>query len=224
MPPERALVPRENATVKHKRRSYMLAAAVALAASSHVQAQLRIVSYNVAADVDGFTTVRPGFDTVIQGIGNETVNGFARPLDVLALQEVTGNTQTVAPIVTSLNNTYGVNTYAMSTFVGSTSGGFVDNGNGPNAMVYNTKTLQLVSSVGFGTVNGSNLARQEIRYQFRPIGYGASADFYVYVGHYKASAASVDPNNPIRRNIEAQAVRSNAATLPSGSRLLYTGD
>src|SRR5438874_1760504 len=113
-----------------------------------VGAQIRIGTYNVAADINGVTTVNPGFDTVVEGIGSETVNGFARPLDILGLQEVTSNSTTVAPIVTTLNNFYGPGTYAMGTFNGAVNGNNPTSGNGPNALVYNQKTLTLISNVG----------------------------------------------------------------------------
>src|SRR5262249_9692737 len=142
--------------------------------------QIRIASYNIQADVNGNTAPNVGTDTVLTGIGNEVVNGFARPLDILTLQETTSNSATVTPIVTSLNTTYGAGTYAMSSFQATEIGGNPDNGNGPNALIYNTHTLQLIGSVGFGTLSSTRMSRQEVRYQFRPVGYDSSADFYVY--------------------------------------------
>jgi hypothetical protein len=145
--------------------------------------QIRIATYNIAADVNGVTTPNAGTDTVLGGIGNEVVNGFARPLDILTLEETTSNSQTVQPIVNSLNNLYGAGTYAMSPFQATEIANDPTTGNGPNALAYNTHTLQLISSVGFGTLSSSAMSRQEVRYQFRPVGYDSSADFYVYVGH-----------------------------------------
>jgi endonuclease/exonuclease/phosphatase family metal-dependent hydrolase len=201
-------------------RARFLALAVPALLPALAAAQVRIATYNVEADIDGFTTPRPGLDTVLQSIGSEPRNGFARPLDILTLQETTSNVTTVAPIVTSLNNVYGAGTYQMSPYQG-TQAGTTAFGNGPNAMVYNTHTLQLIASVGIFTPSSSGPPRQEIRYQFRPVGYDSSADFYVYVGHYKSAS---DTTSEDRRNIEAQLVRANAATLPAGSRILYTGD
>ena len=80
---------------------------------------------------------------VLEGIGEEIVgNDPAQPLDILALQETTSNPITVVPIVSGLNSFYGVagmysnSTYQATQFGGSTNNG---NGNGPNAMIYNTK-------------------------------------------------------------------------------------
>jgi hypothetical protein len=198
----------------------LLIVASALLPAPLALAQIRMATYNIEADVNGVTTPRPGLDSVLQSIGSETVNGFARPLDILTLQETTSNATTVAPIVNSLNNFYGAGTYTMSPYQG-TQAGNPDSGNGPNALVYNTHTLQLIASIGIYTPSFSGPPRQEIRYQFRPVGYGSNADFYVYVGHYKSASDSTSEN---RRNIEAQLVRADAATLPAGSRIVYTGD
>src|SRR3954463_4516525 len=92
------------------------AAAAALLPAGTAFAQLRVATYNIEADIGGFTTPRPGLQTVLEGIGAETVNGFARPLDILTLGETTSNATTVQPIVNSLNTTYGAGTYAMSPY------------------------------------------------------------------------------------------------------------
>ena len=47
---------------------------------------LRVVEYNIAADVDGYTAARPGLDTVLEAIGQQNVNGIIRPPDVIALE------------------------------------------------------------------------------------------------------------------------------------------
>lgn len=180
---------------------------------------LRVVTYNIKADA-GSTTVGPGFTTVMQGIADEIVNGIARPVDVLSLQETTSNSATVAPIVTSLNNIWGANTYAMSPYQ-ATDNCDTCTGNGPNAMVYKTTTLQLVASVGIGTPSTSGAPRQPVRYQFRPVGGSAALDFYVYVSHMKSGTGSTNEN---RRNVEAGMLRTNAATLPANARIIYTGD
>ena len=59
-----------------------------------------------------------------------------------------------------------------------------------------------------------------MRYKLRPVGYDSSADFYVYVSHYKASEGD---DNAARRNVEAQQVRANADTLGS-AHIIYAGD
>src|SRR5215470_18783188 len=96
---------------------------------------IRIVTYNIEADTGGVTTPRAGMSTVLQGIGDEVVNGTSRPLDILSLQETTSNTTTVDPIVNMLNGLYGAGIYARSPYQG-TQNGSAGSGNGPNAMVY----------------------------------------------------------------------------------------
>ncbi len=95
---------------------------------------------------------------MLEGIGEEIVAGDpAQPIDILALNETTSNTTTVQPIVNALNAFYLYYNnlcytnqpagYAMSTYQATESGGSPGSGNGPNALVYNTNTLQLLASV-----------------------------------------------------------------------------
>jgi Endonuclease/Exonuclease/phosphatase family len=190
-----------------------------------VPSTVRIVTYNIAADVNGFTTPRPGLYQVLEGIGEEQVQGHFQPLDVLALQETTSNSTTVAPIVTNLNSYYnGLAMYAQSPYQATQSGSNTV-GNGPNALVYNTTTLNLLASVGVGTPQGSGNGeyRQVVRYKFQPVGATGSAGiFYLYDSHSKAGTGSTNAN---LRNEEAQIIRNDeAANLPADARVLYVGD
>jgi hypothetical protein len=184
----------------------------------------RIVTYNIEADINGVTTPRPGLYEVLEGIGEEQVQGNYQPLDILALQETTSNATTVAPIVANLNSYYnGLASYAQSPYQATQSGGN-SSGNGPNALVYNTGKLTLLASVGVGTPQGSANGeyRQVVRYQFQPVGASGSAGvFYLYTSHAKAGTGSTNAN---LRNLEAQIIRNDEATLPAGARVLYTGD
>jgi endonuclease/exonuclease/phosphatase family metal-dependent hydrolase len=183
---------------------------------------LRVVTYNIEADINGITTPRTGMSSVLKGIGDENVNGIQRPLDILALEETTSNVTTVDPIVSQLNALYGSGVYARSSYQ-ATQSGSNSSGNGPNAIVYNTQTLQLLSSTGVGTPLGSSNGeyRQVVRYQFQPAGGSAASSFYVYVSHAKAGTTSADFT---ARNGEAQIIRADEATLPANSRVIYTGD
>jgi hypothetical protein len=223
---------RRDVVVKSRWCCFALIGFTALLVHFPASAQIRIASYNLEADIDTATQPpNPGTDVVLEGIGSEVVNGFAKNLDIIGLEETSSNTATVQPVVDSLNAFYGAGTYARSPFQGGQSGGILT-GNGPNALIYNTHTLQLISSVGIGTTSGANpllgsgtnqFPRQEVRYEFRPVGYGSlsTADFYVYVGHYKALG---DGTSQMRRGAEAAAVRADALTLPANSRIIYTGD
>lgn len=199
------------------------------AASASAQ-YLRVVAYNIEADVNGNTAPNAGLYTVLEAIGEQSVNGIARPLDILAMEETTSNTATVTPIVTALNNYYGAGTYAMATYQGTQSGS-PTTGNGPNALLYNTQTVQLLlqngaQAVGVsGTPNqSSGINRQVIRYELRAINAVATGNFYLYVSHMKSSASGTLSVNEAKRNAEAQAIRADIANLPAGTSALYMGD
>ena len=222
---------------------YLLAFSFACSFVSVASAQIRtirIVSYNIEDDINGATVPLPGLIApssggsvtnggVLEGIGEEIINGDpAQPIDILGLEETTSNTTTIQPIVNGLNAFYGSRNipagYAMSNYQATEEGGDTADGNGPNALVYNTNTLQLIASVGVGTPNGSGSEyRQEVRYEFAPTGVTPTTnnEFYVYVGHYKSGSTSGDASD---RNSEAQIVRADVASLPGNSRVLFTGD
>ncbi len=184
-------------------------------------AQLRIVSYNtLTAENPGVQTARPTAATVLEAIGLQSVNGVAKPIDVMLLQEQYTTEISTQSFVDVLNSIYGEGTYARSTVNALASDFSLRRGGGP-AMLYNTQTVQLIAESRFGTVNGSNQARSSMRYQLRPVGYDASADFYAYSDHYKAGDTTDDKT---RRNIEAVAVRNNANALGEGAHLIFAGD
>ena len=191
---------------------------------AHAQ-YLRIVNYNVEADVNNVTTPRDGLFTVLEAIGEQNLNGVLQAVDILALQETTSNATTVVPVVTALNGYYGAGTYAASDYQGTQSGSAMV-GNGPNALVYNTKTVQLVASGGVGgTPNQTaGIFRQVVRYQFHAVGAAAAASFYVYVSHMKSSTSGTTAAVQADRNAEAQAIRADVASLPAGTSAIYVGD
>lgn len=187
---------------------------------SSASGQLRVVTYNTATgSVGGQQTARPAVATVLEAIGNESVGGIAKPIDVLLLQEQFSMEVSAQSFVDVLNGIYGAGTYARSNLNAATSD-FQGEGGGPG-LVYNTQTVELVDEIRFGVVNGSNQARSTMRYQLRPVGYDSSADFYVYNNHYKASTGAA---NEDRRLVEATAVRNNADSLGAGVPIIYAGD
>ena len=228
-----------------------------LATASAQTRILRVVSYNIQADFTNslyptWSSIgpplpgliappnNPGAVTnggVLEGIGEELLNGNAQPLDILALQETTTNPITVAPIVSGLNAFYGIaGMYSNSSYQATEQFGDPTFGDGPNAMVFNTKTVQLMASVPVDPPGGtSNLGgkssgrsgeyREVMRYQFAPAGVAPAASniFYVYMSHYKSGASSTS-NNTNSRAGEAFIVRSNMMTLPATSRIIYVGD
>jgi hypothetical protein len=225
----------------------LLGLAIFALAADRLSAQtriVRIVTYNIEADINGATAPLPGLIAppgnptsyqsggVLEGIGEEIFGGHAQPLDLLALQETTSNPQTISPIVNGLNAFYGVaGMYSTSSHQATESDGDTADGNGPNAIVFNTRTLQLLTSVPVDPAGGtSNLGarsgeyREVMRYEFAPAGVPVtvSSVFYVYVSHYKSGTTSADL---VDRAGEAQIIRTNEAMdLPADARVLYVGD
>ncbi len=200
-----------------------------LALSQPAEAQLRIVSYNTATGnvSPGVQTARAGSDIVLTAIGEESINGIARPIDVLLLQEQFSNAVSTQSFVDLLNGIYGTvetpTPYARGNLNAATSA--PDGQGGGPAIVYNTQTVELIDEDRFGTVNGSNQARSTMRYQLRPAGYDMTADFYAYNDHYKAGSSASDLD---RRDIEASSIRTNATfgsdALGEGAHALFVGD
>lgn len=236
--------------------------AVGLATASTVSAQtrtLRIVAYNIEADI-GVTNKQPAFTNimtssaegpplpgliapvtnssavqsggVLEGIGEEVVNGNAQPLDILALEETTSNPLTVAPIVSALNSFYGIaGMYSNSSYQATEEFGDPTVGDGPNAIIFNTRTVQLLASTPVDPAGGANNLgstygeyREVMRYEFAPAGVAPAAtnEFYIYVSHYKSGGTSADLTE---RKGEAQIIRTNEAIdLSATARILYVGD
>ena len=222
---------------------FILLSVGCLALSAAAQTRtLRVVTYNLAADTGGATTPLPGLIApwndannfaaggVLEGIGEELLNGNAQPPDILALQETTSNPLTVAPIANALNTFYGVpGMYSNSTYQATSSGG-VSSGGGPNALAYNTRMVQLLASLPVNPPSGQSLGvtsgeyRQVVQYKFAPAGVASnpSNTFYLYVSHYKSGVGAV---NETARQGEAQIIRNHAATnVPATARVLYVGD
>ncbi|MFM7183326.1 MAG: autotransporter-associated beta strand repeat-containing protein [Planctomycetota bacterium] len=178
-------------------------------------AQLRILDYNVGASSSSSSGPRPGMDAVLQAIASQTRPGFAGPIDILLLQEADSVVTTGSAYAALLNTLTGGTAYRSSTVDGLTTGA------GRPITVYNSAAVSLLGEVALGTVGTSVQPRQTMRYQFRPVGYDASANFYVYNSHLKASNDSTSEN---RRNIELSINRANADALGEGTHVIYAGD
>jgi hypothetical protein len=239
----------------------IIVAAVLMANVAGAQTRtLRIVTYNIQADI-GVTNKQPTFTNlvtsaaegpplpgliapptnstavlsggVLEGIGEENVgNDSAQPLDILALEETTSNPTTVAPIVKGLDAFYGVaGMYASSSYQATEQYGDPTVGNGPNAVIYNAKTVQLLASVPVDPPGGSYYLgsaygeyREVMRYEFAPAGVAPNASniFYIYVSHYKSGSNSSDLTSRLG---EAKIIRNDEANnLPASARVLYVGD
>ena len=153
--------------------------------------------------------------TVLNAIGEESVNGVAKPIDVLLLQEQASVNTSTQAIVDIMNDIYGEGTYARGRVDGGTNGG------GRGGIVYNTQSVELIAERAFGNLSSTAQARRTLRYQLRPLGYDDRSDFYAYVNHYKASTGATNEN---RRDVEATELRRNSDALGEGVNAIYAGD
>jgi hypothetical protein len=188
---------------------------------------LRIATYNVDNSDTASNANVSMVATILQAIGNHHINGNAQPVDVVGLQELldtndnTITSSTLPALVGQLNSLYGPGTYAYDPTPDPTTGGFQFNG--PSGLIYNTKTIQVISaeSLPYDFDSGNGVFRAPMRYQLRPVGYGSNADFYMYVSHYKSGSGS---SNATLRNTEAAEIRADADALGPTAHILYTGD
>ena len=185
-----------------------------LSAAVPAGGQVRIVTYNSNNGSSGDSTPRAGVSTILDALSYQNRPGFARPVDILLLQESASVTSTTQDFVNLLNGLHGGG-YARGSSNAATSG------SGRPTVVYNTNVVQLIAEVAINSTNTSGAARATMRYQFRPVGYDSSADFYVYNSHFKASDTS---NDRTRRGVEAAQIRTNADALGEGAHIIYAGD
>ncbi|MEM1224412.1 MAG: endonuclease/exonuclease/phosphatase family protein [Planctomycetota bacterium] len=206
-----------------------------VALGGEADAQLRIVTYNTntfGTEVgnSNIRRARSEVDTVLQAIGEESVNGIARPADIILLQEQQQPNTTTQDLVNRLNTIYagqGI-TYARGTRIGNTTSG---NGMGtPNAgeirqgVIYRTDSVQLISETSFGDLSGGLISqpRQTLLHQFRPSGYGPDADLYIFNSHFEAGDFQEDLAG---RETEAREIRRFIDNNQLGNRnVIVAGD
>lgn len=198
---------------------------------------LRMVSYNIdcsdQSSDNNITGSAHSLPTVIEGIALHHLGTNTQMIDTLNVEELLSTS--LSDFTAALNNIYGAGTYAYDTTVDNNTGG------GPDGLIYNTHTIQVISArclptgetvllLANGTyasahspgggVNG--VTRGPMLYHLRPIGYGTTNDFYMYVSHARSTS---DDSVGDARYAEAQEVRSDAKyNIPSGSHILYCGD
>ncbi len=180
---------------------------------------IRVVSYNTANSAGSRSAPREtafnntvngqtlnGAADILRAIGDSNRPGFADRVDILLLQESNGTATTAQGFANLLNDMYGLtDVYKAGVLQGSTLGA------GRPTVVYNSAEVELVGERRLGTLQaGNGQARQTLRYQFRPVGYDSTADFYVYNSHYRAGSSSDSQNG---RNVEANVVRNDATAL-----------
>jgi endonuclease/exonuclease/phosphatase family metal-dependent hydrolase len=191
-------------------------AAVVLCAAAPASAQLRIVTYNVNASDPASPGPRTGMDAVLRAINGSAKGGFTRSIDILLLEEGASVTTTGSAYAGLLNSVTSGTSYRRSTVNGDTAG------SGRPMAVYNSASVELIAEKRIGSISGTaSQPRQTLRYQFRPVGYDAAADFYVYASHFKASSGAA---NEADRDTEARAIRADADALGQGASIIYAGD
>ena len=188
---------------------------IAWLGACQAQAQLRICTYNVTATDATLTAPRPGMDVILTAIGSSARGGFARPIDVLVLEEARGVGTTGVQFANLLNTIYGGTAYLPSAIDGGSTG------SGRPICIYNSASVNLVDERAIGVTSSTGQPRQTLRYQFQPVGYESTADFYVYASHFKASNTSSDA---ARRNVEARANRADLDALGNGVSAIQLGD
>ena len=168
-------------------------------------AAIRLANWNVA---NGPNTAvdEANFETVIDAIGNEVVQGTSRALDVLVLSET--DSSSAEQLEGVFDNLYSTSAYE---HVFSTA----DGGSDRTGFVYNSETVSLLDTF---ELNDPTLTHHILRGQFRPVNATAAEDFFVYAVHL------VSGTDQQARANEAAFVRSDADQLGSDANIIYAGD
>ncbi|HEX4415432.1 MAG TPA: lamin tail domain-containing protein [Lacipirellulaceae bacterium] len=154
------------------------------------------------------------YSTIFQAIGNETVQGNTKRIDILALEETDppgpgGNS--IGRINTDLNTLYPAASYS---FVVTP----VDGGGDSTGFVYDTTTVTLLNSM---QVDAGSVTHNIMRAEFRPIGTTGDSDFYIYSIHLKSGDGGAEATT---RGQEAALLRADADSLGQGANVLFVGD
>ena len=203
--------------------------------SGSAHGQLRIVTYNTntfGTEVgnSNIRTVRAGADIVVEAIGEEIVNGFARPADIILLQEQQQPDTTTQDFLNRINSIYqgqGI-TYARGFEVGATTSG---SGFGTpsefeirQGVIYRTDTVELISEDSFGDLSGGLVShpREALLHQFRPVGFSSDSDLYIFNSHFEAGDSDEDMAG---RETEADQIRNYIDNNNLGSsNVIVAGD
>ena len=191
-----------------KRMSKLTSLVIVLLSLSNADATIRIVSYNCENRPNN-ATHDARFRTIFEAIGNESVNGLAKRLDILIMSET--DTDSVVRLTNVLNNLYNVTTYTPETT--SSVGG------DRSGVIYDASTVELV---GTATELPDIGTRPSLRVQFRPVGSTAPNEwFYIYTAHLKSGNGSSQRQ---QRATETANIRSDADNLGQGIPIIYAGD
>ncbi len=193
------------------------------------RAQLRVVTYNTATASDSaFLQRQTYFRDILEYIGKEPLNGVARNIDVLVLQEQSSSCSTANRFAAELNSITGTSDYVAWSETPYTSDGL------QVAFVYNSAAVSLQLEDWMRTDNSRSTGRVTLR----PTGYGPGADLTLYSTHYKAGTSSADQTR--RRDTAfdirvaggygqkssggTSGVRFGSDYLPADAHVVYAGD
>ncbi|MCH2134829.1 MAG: endonuclease/exonuclease/phosphatase family protein [Phycisphaerales bacterium] len=169
------------------------------------QAQLRVVSYNVAQ----LRGDEAALAAVLSELSADDHAGPAYPVSILVFQEVTQST------FDALSGILG-DEYSAASYTNSGE----DNFGGAQAMFYRADTVTEVAAGHDGTYTGAG--RRARRWQMRLVGYtNPVVDFYVYSGHLKAGNTSA---NQEERVFGINNILNNATEIPADSHVIICGD
>ncbi|MEL6104418.1 MAG: lamin tail domain-containing protein [Planctomycetota bacterium] len=180
-------------------------------------ATIRVVAWNTANGPDN-PSEDADFRTVLDAIGDESIQGNALPPTIVALQE----TDTAA----MGNNSIGRLESILDSLV--PQGNYravvspLDSGDDANGFLYDDSILDVVSSGVVPPIAGMvPFAHNNLRVRFRPDGTNGENDFYVYSVHLKAGSSASDAS---RREGEAAAIRLDIDSLGADQDVLLVGD
>ena len=180
---------------------------VCLVFISNAPGAIRVVAWNCANHPNN-TTQDGYFRTILEAIGDESVNGIAKRLDILVMSEM--DDSSALRLVNILNTLYSVNTY---TPVLSTSAGGDKTG-----VIYDSSTVTLIRSEDLTSIGIHPI----LRAQFLPGGStAANEQFTIYAIHLKSGDTPADKS---QRSVEAANLRANADSLGQGTAIIYAGD
>lgn len=185
-----------------------LTAIIAAACVSTADAQLRIVTYNIAELRGDDAAVQDVFAALAD---DPTADGLIRIPDVYIFQEMNSGITTLVRTYLNNNAPLGVQ-YTLATFT-------VNGGGGENALYYRSDTLAEDASGHRDILNHAG-PRATDRWKLQRLD-APLESFYIYGSHFKADTGVQDQAD---RESEANAIRNDADSLGEGVHIIYAGD
>jgi len=185
--------------------------AVALGIARPAEAQLRVLTYNLAKLAGDAASIR----ATLTAMGDDDKFGFATDPAIMCFQEI--RNADLAALDAHILNAFAGTPYARATF---TTSGTEDGAGGGQCMYYRTDLLTEIPSGHIDLATGGS--RNSDRWLMQLNGYTAPVvRFYVYSSHLKASNTAADA---AERNTGAIALRNNADALGANQHIMFMGD